>query len=393
MLLYYDMVNISIREIKCFSRINLIPEKFLEMKKEDQKIYLLSKLKFVDWYKSIDRLEYNTYLFYKNIGFAVNFEIINSGKYNQYFIKLDDYSIRIRIQDYFFIKFMNKLKRKSLIKKWFTNEYLDNKKVLVEYSINTHKYDKAYRVDYLFHISGDNYICIEFFENAHKCRDDPDFKKEKNRMYSLINDSDDRYKKILFFGIYWETKLNDEKYFKNYIKNIYEKIKEYQDIENEKVWCVRGINEFINRPLLSNLIYDAYINDGIPVIPLDDINSIINFKDEASKQNHIKNFIEELKEFQNIDLNDDDIAYLDTDSDSDIIQSTKIIFYDNNKLTLKGLSWYLNINKENLKNFTVYSEIRNIYSQVMKGMVSGLKKQRDLLINLENNKIIGLYDY
>jgi hypothetical protein len=390
------MKNISIREIRYFSRIDSIPEKFLEMTKDEQKICLLSKLKFVDWYKSIERLEYNTYLFYQNIGFVVNFEVINSGKFNQYFMKLDLYSIKIRIQDYFFIKFMNKLKKKSLIKKWFNGEYLDFKKVLVEYPINTHKYDKSYRVDYLLHISGDNYICIEFFENAHKCRDDPDFKKEKNRMYSLINDSDDRYKKILFFSIYWETKLNDEKYFKNYIKNIYQKIKEYQDIENEKIWCVRGINEFINRPLLSNLIYDAHNDDGIPVIPLNDINSIIEFKDEIAKNNHIKNFKEDVKqiELENNNLNDEDIAYLDdSDNEDETLQYKKIILCDDDKLTLQGLSWYLNINKEFLKNLTIYSEIRNIQYQIMRGMVSGLKKQRDLIINLENNKIIGLYDY
>tara|TARA_B110000971_G_C19987050_1_gene490097 strand:- start:315 stop:1487 length:1173 start_codon:yes stop_codon:yes gene_type:complete len=390
------MKNISIREIIDFSRIKSIPEKFLEMTNEDQKIYLLSKLKFVDWYKSIERLEYNTYLFYQNIGFIVNFEIINSGKFNQYFIKLDSYSIKIRIQDYFFIKFMNKLRKKSLIKKWFNGEYLELKKVLVEYPIYTHKYDKSYRVDYLLHISGDNYICIEFFENAHKCRDDPDFKKEKNRMYSLINDSDDRYKKILLFGIYWETKLNDEKYFKNYIKNIYQKIKEYQDIENEKIWCVRGINEFINRPLLSNLIYDAHDDDGIPVIPLNDINSIIEFRDEIAMNNHIKNFKEDVKqaELENNNFNDEDIAYLDdSDNEDEIIEHKKIILYDDNKLTLQGLSWYLNINKKYLKSLTIYSEIRNIQYQIMKGMVSGLKKQRDLIINLENNKIIGLYDY
>lgn len=390
------MKNISIREIIDFSRINPIPETFLELTNEEQKIYLLSKLKFVDWYKSIERLEYNTYLFYQNIGFTVNFEIINSGKFNQYFIKLDSYSIKIRIQDYFFIKFMNKLRKKSLIKKWFNREYLVSKKVLVEYPINTHKYDKKYRVDYLLHISGNNYICIEFFENAHKCRDDPDFKKEKNRMYSLINDSDDRYKKILLFSIYWETKLDDEKYFKNYIKNIYQKIKEYQDIENEKIWCVRGINEFINRPLLSNLIYDAHDDDGIPVIPLNDINSIIEFKDEIAKNNHIKNFKEDIKqaELENNNLNDEDIAYLDnSDNEDEIIQHKKIILYGDNKLTLQGLSWYLNINKKYLKNYTIYSEIRNIQYQIMKGMVSGLKKQRDLIINLEDNKIIGLYDY
>jgi hypothetical protein len=390
------MINLSIREIKNFSRLNTIHEKFLKMDNDKQKQFLLDQLKYVNWYKSIDRLEYNTYLFYKNIGFDVNLEIIDS----QYFIKFDNCNIKIRVQDYFFIKFINKLKKRSLIKKWFNNDYLNYRKILVEYPINTHNNNKSYRVDYLLHISGNNYICLEFFEKAHKSKDDPDFKKEKNRIYSLLNDSDDRYKKILFFAIYWEEKLDDKKYFNKFIKNIYEKIKELQDIENEKIWCANGINKFISSPELSNLIYDAYINDNIPTIPFSYVDSIIEFKDEESKINHkniFKNDIDEFNDFElnfdNLELNANDIKSLDESTDSEEPKSDVIVYYKDEKLTLKGLSYYLNVKKEYFKNISVFLENRNIYSNIMKGIVYGLKKQRDLLINLESNKIIGLYDY
>ena len=392
------MINLSIREIKKFSRLNIITENFLKINNDKQKQFLLDQLKYVDWYKSINRLEYNTYLFYKNIGFDVNLEIINS----QYFIKFDNYNIKIRVQDYFFIKFINKLKKKSLIKKWFNYDYLDYRKILVEYPINTHNNNKSYRVDYLLHISGNNYICLEFFEKEHKSKDDPDFKKEKNRIYSLLNDSDDRYKKILFFAIYWEEKLNDKEYFDKFIKIIYKKIKELQDIDNEKKWCVNGINQFIPSPELSNLIYDAYYNDNIPTIPFSCIDSIIEFKDEESKMNHKNIFKKEIAEINDFELNINNLKLDDNDLNSldDSINNEESypcsdlnIYYKDEKLTLKGLLWYLNVKKEYFKNISVFLENRNIYSNIMKGIVHGLKKQRDLLINLESNKIIGLYDY
>ena len=35
----------------------------------------------------------------------------------------------------------------------------------------------------------------------------------------------------------------------------------------------------------------------------------------------------------------------------------------------------------------------NFYSNITQGFVFGLKKQRNILLELEDNRIIGLYDY
>jgi len=110
---------------------------------------------------------------------------------------------------------------KKNIKNWLCYD-----KVLV-YPIITHKYEKNYRIDYLLNISDNNYLSIDFFENAHKCKVDCDFKKEQNLIYSIIHNSDNKYKKVLFFCIFWETKLFNEKYFTKFVKTIYNKIEEY----------------------------------------------------------------------------------------------------------------------------------------------------------------------
>ena len=390
-------MQLNLINIKSYSRIDTIDSKFIKLNIEDQKKYIIKKLHSVNWYKSVDRIEYNTYLFYK---FNFTVDLIEETYY--YFV-IDDIKIRIRIQDYFFLKFMNQFKKKH--NDWFIEGYLDPKKVIVEYPTFTHNYNKQYRVDYLFHISDNNYLCIEFFEKAHKKCDDPDFKIEKNRIYSLIHDSDDRYKKIIFFAIFWQTKLNDKKYFKDFVKLINQKIDDYTDIENEEKWCINGINKFIEIPILSKYIYQSYQSDN-PVIPIDIINSIITFRDENSKMKHMNEFFEDVQElisvkqqnsYNNEEFTLDNEKFILDESDDDNTSILDIkketIHYKNNKLSITGLTRYLKIKRKYLISIIEEENILNIFTKITNGFVYGLKEQRNLLLNLENNRILGLYDY
>lgn len=382
--------NLSLIDIKNYSRIDSIDKNFIKLNLEEQKKYIISKLHLANWYKSIFRIEYNTYLFYKNNNFEI--ELVEEDK--KYLFVIENIDIRIRIQDYFFIKFMHQMKKSR--SDWFIDNYLDSKKVIVEHPTPTHRNDKSYRVDYLFHISDNNFLSIEFFENAHKNRDDPDFKKEKNRIYSIIHDSNDFYKKILFFAIFWETKINDKKYFKKFVNVINKKIEQLKDIDNEEKWCIEGIDKFINRPVLSKEIYHAYYSNH-PTIPIEIINQIIKFKDEPSKNKHINEFfedIQELEQYRNLNSNKNDEFELDEDEDPDdydkLIMGKKKILCQENKLSIAGLTRYLKIKRKYLESILEEEVILTIFTNITNGFVSGLKEQRNLLLNLENNRIIGL---
>jgi hypothetical protein len=392
-------MTLSLREIKSFARINTINQDFLNLSMEEQKIYITNKLKNVDWYKSNKRIEYNTWLYYKNNGYNPELLSITNLELGttKYYIKLNGVMVIIRIQDFFFIKFMIKFIKKKNIKEWLCDNYLLNDKVLVEFPLMTHKYEKIYRVDYLLHISDNNYLCIEFFENSHKSKDDPDFKKEKNRIYSIIHDSDNRYKKILFFGIYWEDKLNDDVYFKNFVKTIYDKINEYKDIDNEKIWCVNGINKYINNIIISESIYDSHKNKKNTIIDINEINKVIKFKSETSKELHYKDFMDDINELVNYknDILKIENNELDIDDSDDEIEETNLItdYIKNNKLSLQGLTRYLKVKRIYLLDIIEEETLLNFYTNITQGFVFGLKNQRNALLNLEENRILGIYDY
>lgn len=392
---------LSIREIKHFSRLNKITEQNVKDKQ-----FILNELKNVDWYKSIKRIEYNTWLFYKNNNYNIYLDIERKRTRNNYLLIIEDVKIKIRIQDFFFLKFIKKLKKKKLLQDWVIDNYIDINKILIEEPIITNKSSKEYRVDYLLHISNNNYICIEFFENAHKKKDDPDFKLEKNRIYSILHDSDNgnRYKKILFFGIYWESKIEDTICFKKFVNDIYSKIIEYKNIDDERLWCIDGIKKYVDNDILANCLYDAYKNENTPVIDINEINNVIQFKNNQCKVKHFDEFklnIKELIDSESIDIEDDlvnNICSLDLDSESDselskIPNITISEYYENNKLSLKGLTRYLKVKKDFLIDIKEEEKLLNFYTNITKGFIEGLTTMRQSLVNLEQNKIIGLYNF
>lgn len=389
----------QIREIISFSRIDNINQNFLNLSISDQIIYITNELKNVNWYKSTKRLEYNTWLYYKYNNY--NPELLYER--NKFYIKLNKIKIRIRIQDFFFINFMNKLMKKKSIKQWLCDGYVLNDKLLVEYSINTHKKNKGYRVDYMLNISDNNYLCVEFFENEHKDVDDPEFKKEKNRIYSMIYDSDDTHKKILFFGIYWESKIFNDEYFTQFVKIIYNKMKEYKDLNNERIWCIKGINDYINNNIIAESIYDSHKDATNTVININELNKVIGFKNEHSKQLHYKEFIDNINELvnynkintiHNIEVTLSELNLNDSDDEQSINNTCLLTNYiSDNKLSLKGFTRYLKINKSHLINVAAEESLLNFHNKITQGFVFGLNKQRNILLNLEKERIIGMYDY
>ena len=387
-------MELDLLSIRLFSKIKILDESFIRLKKNEQQNTILNILKNENWSKGL-RIEYNTWLYYKKN----NYEPCLVKNKKKYYIDFNHVKIKIRIQDFFHIKIINELLKKKDMDKWFNlYGYIDYDRIYTEKNISTHKKNKKYRPDYTIKISGNNYFCMEFFEDSHYNQDDLDFKKEKNRIYSILYESDDDTK-ILFFAIYWEKFLLDDKYFNNFVKTIYKKIKEYEDIDDEKKWCIKGINKYIKNEIISESIYNSHEDENKTVIDINEIDKVIGFRDDKSKKLHYTKFIKDIDElinFDNNEIDDLDLHELNLyDSDDEIEKKKNLVtdYIKDNKLSLKGLNRYLKIDRKYLINIREEENLLRFQTNITKGFVYGIKKQRDSLLNLQNNKILFIDDY
>jgi hypothetical protein len=391
-------INLPIPILKDLTRINNFPNKFCQYNINEQKLYIINNLNSINLHDTTTRINYNTWQFYKKYDFNIKLEKIKK----KYYIIINENLIQVRSQDYFFINFVNKLSKKKKIKEWFDEDtgYIESNKIKIEDNITTYNGNKRYRVDYLFHLSENNYIGIEFFENAHKNKDDPEYKIEKNRIYSIINDNDLKIKKILCFGVYWEEHLEDESKFKKFVNTFYKKYKEYININNEREYCINGINKYINNKIFAESIYDAK-NSNKCVISIDIINSVIKWKNQKYINIHISEFKNNINKLVSIKINENDNNNdilnldldLDDDDDEDLEKDNKLNitdFYENNNLSLRGLTRYLKINQDYLLNIVEEEKLLELYTNITIGMVEGLQQQRNTILNLNNHLIFGL---
>jgi hypothetical protein len=378
--------------LKNLTRITNFPKNFKQYNLIEQKEYINEKLKEINLHSTIKRLNYNTWIFYD----IYNFNIKITKKKKKYFLEISKIPIPIRVQDYFYVKFMKLWMEKEDIKNNWLNDdnYIDDDKILIEKLIKTHEGNKNYRIDYLINISNNNYIAIEFFENYHNNKDDIDYKKEKNRIHSIINDNDSDIINILCFGIFKEENLDNTEKLQEFVDEVYKRYIEYQYIDDERQYCIDGINKYINNKIFSESIYDAKESNKC-VISFDTINEVINWKNEKYKNKHSTEFINKINKLTtNIDKDISDLN-INLDEDKEIKPDIKLNvtdFYEDNKLSLKGLNRYLKINEEYLIDIFEEEKLLEINTQIMIGMVDGLKNQRNTILNMNNNRIFGLDD-
>ena len=118
-----------------------------------------------------------------------------------------------------------------------------------------------------------------------------------------------------------------------------------------------------------------------------DVNELIDYYNDHNESIIIDNL-----NLYELDLDDSELD----DSNNDKLSTKKYLitnYINDNKLSLKGLIRYLKINRKYLLNISVEENIFNFYNNIIQGFVFGLKNQRNTLLNLENNRIIGIYDY
>jgi hypothetical protein len=317
-----------------------------------------------------------------------NFHVINNilEIKNEYKINSDnkcyihienDIEIPIRKQDYFHYNFINRLK-KELPHYYDKNNFISEDFCNIE-NIRTIKCNdtkKTYRTDMELHVCENEYICIEFFEKAHHNFNDLDMIREKNRIYNILHD-DNSEKKIVHFAIYWEDKLMDKKYLKKFVKLTIGKIKDYQNINDKKKWCIESINSYIQNYSFSEILYDCFQDKNKPLIHFNQLNSFIQWKNKKIEKKYFndiyKKFIDQLESKKDTDIDDDDLDFLEEQNDD---SKEKEIYYYDNKLTYHGLLFYLQlIPSEFLKD-----EINDKYNLMMfpnritNGFIEGTEK-------------------
>ncbi len=379
----------SINQIKLYSKIK-IPKSIDHI--DDIQKYLLSEYKNCNWNKANCRFDYNNYLI--NLKLKFNTELSYDKTYKHPILKIENIEIPIKKQDFFHIYIIKKLKKYKIVtNNWFDDEgYLDTNFFSIEDRHKIKNTKKIYRTDMKIKLTETKYLCIEFFENYHNKINDNDFQYEKNRIYKILFDNDNQDKIIVHFAIFWESNLFENNKVKQFIKHIIKKIEDYNNIEDEHESCINSINKFIGSRILSENLYNSFLDKNKPIIKIETINNLIKWKKKDSHKKYLKNFInfiEELEKLENNKNDDDDFLFLDN---NEIINNTneKEIYYQDNYLTWYGLSNYLNnIDITFLENCLAKKDINDLATNITNGFITGIKEKHDLIISLNKNLIYG----
>lgn len=366
-----------------------------EFDDDNYKKILLDKLKLCNWSTSNSRFNYNNYLF-----LIKYFEVEIDKKY----IILDKtITIPIKEQLYFHIDFVIRLynfkhKKERFFKdNWFLESgYVNTKFIDIEKNIHTQNHTKKlYRVDMEIKLFDNYYMILEYFEMKHLNIDDEDLRREQNRFYQMIHNNQDKSKKVVQVLVFWYTHIDDDKYINDTIKKIYKLVKVYENINDEKKWCVDIIDtEVIHSRELSEQLYDGYLDNNKPFITFSAINKIVEWKDVNSSEScfaDFKLYIEELEKFKNNKIEKNDgFDFMEFNDEGDI---QKQIYYEENKLTYNGLfEFFPCIETKYLIDIENKSKINQLMKNITNGFISGIKERYNKLSKLSNDNIIGLND-
>ncbi len=392
-----------------------------------------SKNKVTDWSKPGCRTTYNNIKIFEILGFNVTVSKIKNKTKAKVSIKYKDTSAKIlvRLQDYFQYKVVEYLKDKSetnpKLKHFFKrHQLLDSDEIQIssdefrynikneadndlvndkEFAIEDKTYCdfNNYRVDMLLHISGKYYLCLEFFENHHKNPNEVDLSNELHRIMSLVYNNKSRTKKIIHVGVFWESEINNKLKFEQFMdKVVIEKIEKYSNIENEKDYIISAIAKELDCPFkFAEMLYNSNENRNKPIVPVEELEKVINWKDDYCKSKILKKFYKKVILFSSKDdtdseINlDDEINENNKENDKENDKELKV-YYDEEtkKLSNYGLTLYLSfIITNNVLNTLEDEEMWNEFNaKIMQGFINGLKKIRQDSLMLTDNFMSGLYD-
>lgn len=218
------------------------------------------------------KISYNNIFFFEEMGFKITFKYIEESDSYQLILKnsIEMPPINIKKQTYFHYKFVNQLmtinkKHKFLSKLFDELGFLDESIYKIEYESEPY-----FKMNNKIYIKDNEYISIEFFEK-NKINKYTGILSEKLRMANeLIFNKEDKCHR---FYVYWEHFLMDEKYFENYVNNIAIFIEDLTEshLEYFNKKFNRNMKDYANAIISNNSFL------------LEDLNKLIEWKDEESQ--------------------------------------------------------------------------------------------------------------
>lgn len=273
----------------------------------------------------------------------------------------------------------------------FVNESL----VQIECSEKT-KDGNHYRTDMSFTINSKK-IVVEYLEKQHERDKDLDYPFEKTRAFNLLFNNKSVNNEIVHISYFWDRNYGDKKYYKNFVTKLCKLMVDYWDISDKDKYTIRKLTKIVGSESLAKQIYKAHTNKNKPIIDIDDINSIINWKKSNSNElwyvefkNIIKNYIDEVNKNKQVSAFDDS----DDEESDDKNEITSDKFYqviDNQiYLTQSGLHLYISVEKDYLNDYTEYFRLRKFYEDITQGLVDILSDYRMKELELKQQFIAGL---
>lgn len=318
----------------------------------------------------------------------------------------------------FYIKII-KLFKKNKIKNYIDDEgYIKNQYFMIEKKCITDTNTRR-SIDICFVIDDENKysIGIEYLEDYHLDERKYECTKQQQRLVDIMFN----YSLVHWIFVWdYKFKKNKREYLDEIARHFLSKVKDYQDINNEKKYVVSKLNEIINNKKFCESLYNAYSNENEYVIKLSELTESLRIKDIDKIVKKFKeevDFIIKLDELKldsdddlsGLESNDDDSSSSDDDScNSDggeeaivetVVSSSlneKKYYEEKNDdifLTNYGLTCFLGqINKDNVQHSNDLFGIRMLQNNVAKAAYLSVCEMRKKELELKESIIWGWKD-
>jgi hypothetical protein len=357
------------------------------------------------WDKSGHRTSFNQIqkLIFNNIVSDVSRNISSNKSYLE--LK-NNTKFNIRKQDEFhyhlvfsIFNYLKKYKHTELLNEFFVetdDDLFVNERLVQIESFEKTKDGNHYRTDMSFSINSKK-IVVEYLEKQHERDKDLDYPFEKTRALNLMFNNKSVNNEIVHISYFWDRQYDDKKYYKNFVTKLCKLMIDYWDISDKDKYSIRKLTEIVKSESLAKQIYKAHTNRNKPIIDIDDINSIINWKKSNSNELWYNEFKDKVKNYvDEINKNNQASAFDDSDDEetNDKNEITSDNYYqdiDNQVyLTQSGLHLYISVEKDYLEDYIEYFRLRKFYGDITQGLVDILSDYRMKELELKQQFISGL---
>ena len=310
----------------------------------------------------------------------------------------DDSKIIISKANLFGYELINKFRDNRNFERFFDNKgYFYGLKMELEMPVG-YDYENekklCRKLDFAFDVGGKEetgkYLSLEFFEAYHENNAKYNSTYEHTRLGELLkmdNNCQADCEKFVSFLVIWDCHWSvNENYKDGWIKIFVDKIKKYDNINNENERISQELDKYIGSIKLSRILVESCLDQKKCVINID---TIFNFWGVNDKKKIIENFKEIIKEitYQPKSI----FSKHDDEEKSKTVD--KFYYEEENKIFISrdGLSQLIGvISRNDIDKISKYEECKALTGQLQYAAVSAIKELNKLRDNLRKELLIGL---